>query len=123
MARRGTTHGVSRTRRQVVHRADGTPIVQHKPPRADLLWYPRYRWRSVLVRRTHDLELARELAEARWAEVDDDRPLVATRVGWWQTFESTGRIPASAAEDEHGRVVQFCVDTAHYAGPGIEFRP
>jgi hypothetical protein len=81
----------------------------------------------VLVRRTHDPDLARGLADERWARCGDGitggRALIASRVGWWQTFESTGRIPASAAQDEQGRIVQRCVDTAHGAGPGIEFRP
>lgn len=116
-----------RTPRQVVRRSDGTEVVQHRPPRAHLLWYPRYRWWSVLVRRTHDLDLARQLADAKWAETPDritrGRTLTATRVGWWQTFESPGRTPASAAEDEQGRVVQWAIDTALGAGPGIEFRP
>ena len=111
-----------RARRQVVLRADGTRAVQTKPPRADVLWYPRYRWASVLVRRTHDLDLARQLAEIRWAQIDT-RPLVATRIGWWRTYVST-QVPASAAVDQLDRVVLFTTDdTAQGAGPGIEFRP
>jgi hypothetical protein len=93
-----------------------------KPPRADVLWYPRYRWATVLVRRTHDLDLARELAEQRWADTLDDRPLVGSRIGWWTTY--VGRtVPASAAEDQAGRIVQICDERARAACPGIEFRP
>lgn len=111
-----------RRTRQRVRRADGTEIVQLKPPRADVLWYPRYTWASVLVRRTHDLDLARELAQARWAEIGDDRPLIVSRVGWWRTYAAR-TIPADAAEDQLGRVVQFCRDDTAGAGAGVEFRP
>lgn len=109
--------------RQVVKRPDGTEVVLRKPPRADVLWYPRNRWPTVLVRRTHDLELARQLAEERWAEVADDRPLVGTRIGWWRTYASTAGPPPDAAEDALGRVVQWCPDARAPAGPGVEFRP
>lgn len=96
-----------------------------KPPRADVLWYPRYHWSTVLVRRTHDVDLARALAEARWAETGDERPLVASRIGWWRTYGHSGstRMPASAAEDHRGRVVEWCDPDVPGAGPGIEFRP
>lgn len=63
----------ARRRREVITRTDGSTMKPSKPPRADVLWYPRYRWTSVLVRRTHDVDLARELAEQRWAEIGDDR--------------------------------------------------
>lgn len=111
-----------RRRREVVTRADGSTVKPGKPPRADVLWYPRYRWTTVLVRRTHDLELATELATQRWAELDDERPLTAQRIGWWTTYASK-TVPASAAEDYRGRVVAWCPDTTHAASPGIEFRP
>ena len=117
------TTTATRTRRQVVVRSDGSRVVQSRPPRADVLWYPRYRWASVLVRRTHDLDLARELAQARWVSTGDDRPLVATRIGWWRTYVSR-EVPASAAVDQLDRVVLWTSDDAvPGAGPGIEFRP
>lgn len=113
-----------RRARERVARSDGTVVVQTKPPRADVLWYPRLRWPTVLVRRTHDVELARQLAEERWADVDDSRPLTGgMRVGWWRTYASSGGVPGDAAEDFRGRVVQACRDDAHGAGAGVEFRP
>lgn len=113
-----------RYRRQRVTRADGTVAVQTKPPRADVLWYPRLGYPTVLVRRTHDVELARAMAERRWIEAGDGRPLAdVVRVGWWQTYSST-EIPADAAEDSAGRAVRFTRDDrARAAGPGVEFRP
>lgn len=114
----------TRTPRQRIRRPDGTEVVQTKPPRADVLWYPRYHWATILVRRTHDVDLARELAEARWAELGDDRPLVGVRIGWWRTYgHADGHMPASAAEDHRGRIVAWCADTETAAGPGVEFRP
>jgi hypothetical protein len=95
-----------------------------KPPRPDVLWYPRYSWASVLVRRTHDVTLARALAELCWAEHDDDRPLVASRVGWWRTYPASAvTMPAAAAEDRLGRIVEWCAAADRGAGPGVEFRP
>ena len=111
-----------RRRREVLNRADGSTVKIARPPRADVLWYPRYRWSTVLVRRTWNLDLATELATQRWAEIGEDRPLVATRIGWWTTYASTA-VPASAAQDHAGRVVAWCADTDHAASPGIEFRP
>ncbi len=122
MTSHADTTAPGRRRRQVVTRSDGARAVQAKPPRADVLWYPRYRWTTILVRRTHDLDLATELAAERWAQLDDDRPLAASRIGWWTTYASR-TVPASAAEDQHGRVVRWCSDTTTGAGPGIEFRP
>ena len=99
----------ARRRRERITRPDDTVAVQTKAPRADVLWYPRYRWTTVLVRRTHDVELARELAEQRWAQLDDERPLSAVfRRGWWRTYHSTAGPPPSGAEDAHGRVVLWC---------------
>lgn len=112
----------TRRRRERVTRSDGTTAVQTRPPRADVLWYPRHRWTTVLVRRTHDLEVARELAEQRWAEIGEPAPLVKYRVGWWRTYGPT-ECPPEAAQDQHGRVVLWCDDTSPGAGPGIEFRP
>lgn len=110
--------------RQRVTRADGSVAVQTKRPRADVLYYPRHRWATVLVRRTHDVELARELAEARWAEIGEDAPLVHHRIGWWATYASSDPVPTDAAEDQHGRVVRWTRDDReHAAGPGVEFRP
>lgn len=105
--------------------------VQQQRPRADVLWYPRYGWPSVLVRRTHDLDLARALAEACWVERDvDERPLTgATRVGWWRTYPEPSRgMPAGAALDKDGRVVEWVRPgpggtLPHDAGAGVEFRP
>ena len=111
-----------RRRREIVTLSDGTERKIAKPPRADVLWYPRYSWPSVLVRRTHDIALATELAHARWADVADDRPLSGSRVGWWTTYASR-TVPADAAEDHLGRVVRWCDDTAPGASPGVEFRP
>lgn len=116
------TSPTTRRRREIITRADGTTMRPAKPPRADLLWYPRYRWATVLVRRTHDLDLARGLAEQRWAQTLDDRALVGTRVGWWITYAAT-TMPSNAAEDQAGRVVQICDEYARGASPGIEFRP
>lgn len=113
----------TRRRREVLTKSDGTTVTITKSPRADVLWYPRYHWATVLVRRTHDLDTARALAEQRWAEIGDERPLTASRIGWWQTYASKAGPPASAAEDQIGRVVAWCDDTARAAGPGIEFRP
>lgn len=105
-------------------RSDGKIVVIRKPIRVDVLWYPRTQWPSVLVRRTHDIELARTLAEERWAELADARLLTGgSRVGWWRTYAGQGRIPDDAAEDAQGRVVQWCRDTDRAAGPGVEFRP
>jgi hypothetical protein len=112
-----------RRRREIVTRADGTRHKIAKPPRADVLWYPRTSWPSVLVRRTHDLQLAEELALARWAEVADNRPLTGgNRIGWWTTYASK-TVPDDAAIDHRNRVVRWCPDTTHGASPGIEFRP
>ncbi|MBN9791277.1 hypothetical protein DMP17_22100 [Pseudonocardia sp. TMWB2A] len=113
----------TRYRRQRVTRADGSVAVQSKPPRADVLYHPRTGWTTVLVRRTHDIELARAMAERRWQDVADDRPLAqACRVGWWRT---TGRARlVDAAEDASGRGVMFTRnDRDPAAGPGVEFRP
>jgi hypothetical protein len=122
-----TATGTRRRTRERIERPDGTRAVQSKPPRADVLWYPRYSWTSVLVRRTHDVELARELAEARWAEVADERPLSPVfRRGWWQTYASTSGPPAGGAEDARRRVVVWCrpeVALPPAAGAGVEFRP
>ncbi|GAA1401895.1 hypothetical protein GCM10009613_60990 [Pseudonocardia kongjuensis] len=111
----------TRRRRERVPRSDGSVAVQTKPPRADILTYANG-WPTVLVRRTHDVETARELAAARWAETGDERPLAHHRVGWWRTT-MTSRRPDGAATDEQGRVVQWCEDAEHAAGPGVEFRP
>ena len=113
-----------RRRRERVLRSDGVEVVQTKAPRADVLWYPCCSWATVLVRRTHDLVLATALAAERWDEVGADEPLVKSRVGWWRTYSTpAGHVPAGAATDQHGRVVQWCDDGDHSAGPGIEFRP
>ena len=116
-----------RRRRERIARPDGTVAVQTKAPRADVLWYPRYQWTSVLVRRTHDVELARRLAEERWREVADERPLSPVfRRGWWRTYASPSGPPAGGAEDALGRVVVWCRaedELPHGAGPGVEFRP
>jgi hypothetical protein len=114
-----------RRSREVVHRPDGARVVQAKAPRADLLRY-RGGLITVLVRRTHDPELATALAVARWTA--SGRPggvdLGRHRVGWWTT-RSGGRVPRNGARDERGRVVVWCDDPAgvYSAGPGIEFRP
>lgn len=116
-----------RSQRERITRPDGTVATQSKAPRADVLWYPRYRWTSVLVRRTHDVELARELAEARWAQLAQDRPLSAVlRRGWWRTYASPAGPPPGGAEDAQGRVVLWCRPDDPLpgaAGPGVEFRP
>lgn len=112
-----------RRRERVTRRSDGQVITITKPPRADILWYPAAKLTTVLVRRTHNLELARDLAEARWAQLGTEGPLVSHRVGWFRTFSSTRGPVVAAAEDQHGRVVAWCDDTDHAAGPGIEFRP
>lgn len=112
-----------RRRRERVVRSDGVEVVQTKPPRADVLWYPGNSWATVLVRRTHDPALAAALAEERWNEIGSDAPLTTSRVGWWRTYSTTGDVPAGAAVDHHGRIVQWCDDRQHSAGPGIEFRP
>lgn len=114
------------TRRKLerLTRSDGKIVVIRKAIRVDVLWYPRTQWPSVLVRRTHDIEVARELAEVRWAELADGRPLTGgSRVGWWRTYAPIRSVPDDAAEDAQGRVVQWCRDTDHAAGPGVEFRP
>lgn len=130
---------MTRRRREVVV-LDGREIVQTKAPRADLLTYPHADdLVTVLVRRTHDLEQARDLARQAWIEhhvaladvaatgrcaIVRPPELARHRVGWWTT--STGRaVPARGAVDEQGRVVVWCDDPAraHSAGPGIEFRP
>lgn len=114
----------SRQPRQVVRRDDGSPAVQGRPPRADVLYYPRFGWTTVLVRRTHDLVVAEELAVLRWALAGlDDVALTSRRVGWWRTWATTGPVPDDAAVDWRGRVVQRCGSDVHAAGPGIEFRP
>ena len=113
-----------RYRRQRVTRSDGSVAVQAKPPRADVLYYPRVDFPSVLVRRTHDVDMARAMAERRWQTVPDDRPLAAAcRVGWWRTFGTAERHP-DAAEDTQGRAVVWTRDDrAPGVGPGVEFRP
>lgn len=111
-----------RRRREIVTLSDGTQRKIAKPPRADVLWYPRYSWPSILVRRTHNLELATDMAHHRWAQIGDDRPLTGTRIGWWTTYAGH-TVPDDAAQDQHGRVVRWCTDTAPGASPGIEFRP
>lgn len=115
----------TRHRRERLTRSDGRIVVITKRIRVDVLWYPRTGWPSVLVRRTHDVEMARYLAETRWAELADSRPLTGGwRQGWWRTYAPTdGRIPADAAQDAQGRIVQWCPDTARAAGPAVEFRP
>lgn len=125
-------------RREIVTRADGTTVRIAKPPRADLLWYPHHRLTTVLVRRTHDLDVAQRLAEQRWTEHSVDRalrrstgrclvvtapPLARHRVGWWSTTASPRAVPRDAAQDQHGRVVEACGDRSGGASPGIEFRP
>jgi hypothetical protein len=126
----------------VVIRPDGTPAVQAKAPRADLLRYPHLRGQvTVLVRRTHDVDLARELAQARWLEyviaqaagsgvrcaIVRPAPLGRHRVGWWLTSITAAGprrpVPRRGAVDEQGRVVVWCEDPlAVYApGPGVEF--
>jgi hypothetical protein len=123
------TASTTRRARERTIRPDGQVAVQGKRPRADVLWYPRYGWPSVLVRRTHDLDLARELALECWAaQVVDERPLAgAVRTGWWRTYPepSTG-VPAAAALDKGGRVVEWIrpgTPLPHGAGAGVEFRP
>lgn len=113
-----------RRTRERVTRPDGTVSVMTKPPRADLLHYPRHGLVTVLVRRTHDLELARRLAQEKWAEVGQDAevgPLVHHRVGWWETYFGTFT-PQGAAVDERGRVVATCPWERHGSSPGIEWR-
>ncbi len=121
------TAGPARRPRERITRPDGSVAVQAQRPRADVLWYPRYTWTSILVRRTHDVELARELAEARWAELAQDRPLSPVfRRGWWRTYASPTGPPAGGAEDALGRVVVWCRPGDPFpngAGPGVEFRP
>lgn len=113
-----------RTRERVI-RSDGVEVVQTKPPRADILHYPTSGWTTVLVRRTHNLELARRLAEERWALLPDMPPLdpEVHRVGWWQTYGTTRAPVKGQALDQAGRLVRPCEDSDHGAGPGIEFRP
>lgn len=111
-----------RRRREVVIREDGSQLKVTKPPRADVLWYPKHTWTTILVRRTHDLALATEMAEAAWAELAVEGQLVTHRVGWWTTYVSQ-RVPEAGATDKAGRVVLWCHDSASAASPGIEFRP
>jgi len=113
-----------RRTRERVKRPDGTEAVMTKPARADLLHYRRHGLVTVLVRRTHDLELARRLAAEKWAEARQDveiGPLVHHRVGWWQTYFATVT-PQGAANDERGRVVVTCTWDRHGSSPGIEWR-
>ena len=80
--------------------------------------------RTVLVRRTHDVTLALELARQLWRERDLPGVLDQQRVGWWWT-STASTVPPRGAVDEQGRVVVWCDDPTkvHAAGPGIEFRP
>ncbi len=118
-----TAHA-TRRRRERVTRADGSVTVQTKPPRADVLWYPQHRLVTVLVRRTHDVDLALDLAVARWAEIGETALLLRHRAGWWLTYASSEPIPLDAATDQHDRVVRWTDnDRGFAAGPGVEFRP
>ena len=120
-----------RTRQGVVDSA-GVEHVQAKPPRVDVLHYPAHDVTTVLVRRTHDLALARQLAEDRWAELERDglvdQPLGlderAVRVGWWQTLQINprNRLDSDAVDDQH-RTIRPCLDTAPGGGAGVEHRP
>lgn len=120
---------MTRRARQRVTRPDGTVAVQTAPPRADVLRYPHLGDQvTVLVRRTHDEELARQLADVAWSGVDDPRPLGPCRRGWWTTTppRAVTVIPRHAAVDETGRTVTWIPDTQvarSVAGPGVEFRP
>lgn len=132
--------------REQILRPDGTVFVPAKDPRADLLTYRDRDGRTalvtVLVRRTHDLERARRLAEQRWAQHHLDRAVRGAeqtgrrcagvvhppalnehRVGWWTTTTG-GVLRPRDARDEQGRVVRWRPDPTgvHAAGPGIEFR-
>lgn len=99
-------------------------------PRADVLHYPAADLTTVLVRRTHDLAIARPLAEQRWAELVDQGLVEGAlgyaerciRVGWWTTHTGRLRDDHQAVDDQH-RVITACADTAPGAGPGIEYRP
>ena len=120
------TSSNTRRRRERVARSDGSVAMQTKPPRADLLVYSNG-WPTVLVRRTHDVDTARELAAEKWREVGGPaafggQELEHNRVGWWTTKITHAR-PVGAATDEQGRVVAWCEDAEHGAGPGVEFRP
>jgi hypothetical protein len=121
---------MTRRARERITRPDGTEAVQTKPPRADLLWYPHEHAVTVLVRRTHDLEVARQLAAERWEAATPEqrgttRPLAQHRQGWWTTTPGLKDVPRRAAVDEQHRIIRWCEDPAavHAAGPGIEFRP
>ena len=100
-----------------------------QPPRADVLWYPRHRWPTVLVRRTHDVAAARALAEQRWAQVRHqygDAPLSDRhRIGWWIITPRAASTSAAGALDQYGRAVVLVTDpdTTPNAGAGVEFRP
>lgn len=124
------TAPVTRRRREVITKSDGSEYRIPKPPRADVLHYPAYDVTTILVRRTHDPELARAMAEDRWAELlavhlvegelgYEDR---CVRVGWWTTVAGRQKHPTQAI-DLRGRVVTPCTDLTGAAGPGIEFRP
>jgi hypothetical protein len=112
-----------RRRRERIQCSDGRTVVMVKPPRADILFYPAWQLTTVLVRRTHQLELARGLAEQRWAQLATEEPLRRHRVGWWRTTGVAAGPCVDQAEDHHGRTVAWCPDTAPGAGAGIEFRP
>jgi len=118
---------VTRQARERIVMPDGREVVQTDRPRADLLRYPHLGDEvTVLVRRTHDEALARRLAEDRWREHADPRPLGPSRRGWWSTTPSRAstRIDRRAAVDEQGRIVEW-LDPArlgHAAGAGVEFR-
>lgn len=115
-----------RRTRQYVTLPDGTEQAQTKAPRADALHYPSG-WVSVLVRRTQDQDLARELAAPLIADLTRDLDRVVEeppRVGWWTTKpgRGDGTLPKDAAVDAQGREVRRTDDpTDHAAGAGVEF--
>lgn len=92
-----------------------------KPPRADVLVYPGTKWSTVLVRRTHDVDAARELATAAWRAAGKAGDLTRHRIGWWSTTIGPSRPVKGAGYDEQHRVVRVCTEEAPNASPGVEW--
>lgn len=90
-------------------------------------------WVTILVRRTHDPDLAAELAQGRLEQIADlltdhryapdgirspDRP---PRVGWWTTVPASRPAGPGEATDHLGRIVAASNHVTAGAGAGVEF--